>query len=271
MSAEREYISTAKFQQSENYRSAGNLKSRQGLYDYKRPQQDMQGLVVERIGAVPARVLDVGCGNGNYVRRLREAFPDAEVVAIDKSAGMLEDLAEPTVVADVVDLPFETASADVVLAMHMLYHVPDIEKALDELLRVLKPGGVLFASTLAADDKPEYADLVRDSAREALGVDIAHPHKVVLDNFTLERAEELLSARFESVEVHRLDGVVELPEPGPLLAFQRSLRSFVELDDADFEKLMERMSARLDAHFEEHDLFTINSHPGILECRSPLA
>ncbi|WP_199044552.1 class I SAM-dependent methyltransferase [Glycomyces salinus] len=271
MNSRREYISTAKFQQGENYRNPDNLRSRQSLYEYKRPQRDIQGFVAERVSGTPARILDVGCGNGSYVLRLREAFPEAEVVGIDKSAGVLDELAEPTVVADVVDLPFETGSADVVLAMHMLYHVPDIEKALDELVRVLSPGGVLFVSTIAADDKREYADLIVEAGREALGVDIDNPLGPALDNFTLERAEEFLSARFESVEVHHLDGVVELPEPDPLLAFHRSMSSFTELVEADFERVMDRIATRLETHFQTHDLFTITSHPGILECRSPSA
>src|SRR5690606_26579542 len=47
------------------------------------------------------------------------------------------------VTADVTALPFADGSCDIVIAMHMLYHVADQEKALAELHRVLKPGGTL--------------------------------------------------------------------------------------------------------------------------------
>lgn len=45
-------------------------------------------------------------------------------------------------------IPFEEESFDVVIANHMLYHVPNINKALKEINRVLKSEGILFASTV---------------------------------------------------------------------------------------------------------------------------
>jgi len=44
-------------------------------------------------------------------------------------------------------LPFADASFDCILAMHMLYHVPDRDLAIAEMRRVLRPGGVLLALT----------------------------------------------------------------------------------------------------------------------------
>ncbi|GAB4000880.1 hypothetical protein GCM10029992_34400 [Glycomyces albus] len=262
-------LSSAKFQSGDNYRTADNLRIRQGLYEYKRPRHDMPAIVSAQIGGSPARILDVGCGNGRYLRRLRADHPDSEVIGVDKHEGILEDVPGPTTVADVVDLPFETGSADVVLAMHMLYHVPDIESALDELRRVLSPEGVLFVSTLAADDKAEYAQIFRDAGASVLGYDVGDPRRVVLDNFTLDRAKELLETRFGSVTVHDLDGIVELPEPGPLLDFYRSTQSFTGLDQDDFDRVMDHIERNLTDHFERSEVLSITSHPGILECRSP--
>lgn len=269
MSAEQAPISSAKFQSGENYRSADNLQARQGLYDYKRPRHDLPAIVSAQIGGAPARILDVGCGNGNYFRRLRADYPGAEVIGVDKSAGMLADLPEPTVVADVIDLPFETGSADAVLAMHMLYHVPDIGKALDELRRVLKPEGVLFVSTLAADDKAEWAQILRDGAYRALGRDLGDHRGVVMSRFTLEHARAFVEARFGSVTLHDLRGVIELPEPEPLLAHYRSIRSSTDLDETDFDRVMAAIEQDLADHFAESDILRITSHPGILECRTP--
>lgn len=161
-----------RFQRVDNYRSEEGLAVRQGLYQYKRPDYDLPGVVIANIHADPVRVLDVGCGNGRYTGRLREAFPAAEVIGVDLAEGILASVPEPTVVADVADLPFEDGSADVVLAMHMLYHVPDIGAALDELRRVLAPGGVLFVSTLASDDKREYVPIWQEAARAVLGGEV---------------------------------------------------------------------------------------------------
>src|SRR5687768_7666446 len=91
--------------------------------------------------------LDVGCGPGTYdaalTRRART------VVGLDLSPGMLGRPggpadASPGVshgVADAQALPVRDAGVDVVLAAHMLYHVPDVARALAEARRVLRPGG----------------------------------------------------------------------------------------------------------------------------------
>jgi SAM-dependent methyltransferase len=256
-----------RFQKVDNYRSGDGLAVRQGLYDYKTPDYDLPGVVIANIAGQPGRVLDVGCGNGRYTARLREAFPGAEVIGVDLAPGILETVPDPTVVADVADLPFADGSADVVLAMHMLYHVPDIPAALDELERVLAPGGVLFVSTLAADDKREYAPIWREAARTALGTEVRKALSVVIDRFSLERAETMLSERFGSVVLHDLPGVITVPEPGPLMAAFRSERDFTALASADFDRLMGAIERRLEEHFAAHDMLRITSHSGILECR----
>jgi SAM-dependent methyltransferase len=257
-----------RFQKVDNYRSADGLAVRQGLYAYKTPDYDLPGVVTSHITGQPKRVLDVGCGNGRYTTRLREAFPDAEVIGVDLASGILETVPEPTVVADVADLPFEDGSADVVLAMHMLYHVPDIPAALDELQRVLAPGGVLFVSTLASDDKQEYDPIWKAAAKVALGTEVRLTRSVLLERFSLEIAQSMLSERFASVELHDLPGLIELPEPGPLMAAFRSEEDFFALSPGDFGRLMDAIERQLEDHFSKHDLLRITSRSGILECRN---
>ncbi|MBO3732190.1 class I SAM-dependent methyltransferase [Glycomyces niveus] len=256
-----------RFQKVDNYRSEDGLAARQGLYQYKTPDYDLPGVVVSRVGQQPGRVLDVGCGNGRYTGRLRESFPGAEVIGVDLAEGILAAVPEPTVVADVAELPFEDGSAEVVLAMHMLYHVPDIPAALDELQRVLAPDGVLFVSTLAADDKQEYVPIWQDAAREVLGGEVRMALTSLLERFSLETAESMLAERFETVALHDLPGVIEVPEPGPLMAAFRSEEDFIGLPPGDFERLMGAIEQRLEAHFADHEVLRVTSRSGILECR----
>ncbi|WP_423465256.1 class I SAM-dependent methyltransferase [Promicromonospora sp. MS192] len=61
-----------------------------------------------------------------------------------------------------------TDSADVVLAMHMLYHVEDVEAGIRELARVLSPSGTAFVSTNAIEDKSELDNLWRRAASQVL-------------------------------------------------------------------------------------------------------
>lgn len=91
-------------------------------------------------------VLECGCGTGLLLERIAEYANKA--VGIDLSPGMLSlarsrglDVHEGSVTA----LPFEDATFDVTCSYKVLAHVPDIGKALREMVRVTKPGGVVLA------------------------------------------------------------------------------------------------------------------------------
>ena len=129
------------------YSTDANLRARQRFWSYLDPPFDLTGWVVGLIGPRPGmRVLDVGCGNGTYLRRLREAGVWA--VGCDLSTGMLSNAPGPLIVnADAQALPFSDGEFDLLLAAHMLYHVPDRAQAASEFSRVLTSGGVMVAVT----------------------------------------------------------------------------------------------------------------------------
>jgi SAM-dependent methyltransferase len=99
------------------------------------------------------RLLDAGCGPGSITIGLAQAVAPGEVIGIDANSQPLEaaraaaESAGVTNVrfeqADLYRLPFEEASFDAVFAHAVLQHVPDPERAVHSLARVLKPGGVM--------------------------------------------------------------------------------------------------------------------------------
>ncbi|WP_025273159.1 class I SAM-dependent methyltransferase [Haloglycomyces albus] len=254
----------------DNYRTQDNLEARISLYDYKYPQYDLDGIVSNAIDFNARTIVDVGSGTGRYTRRLRKEHPHAEVIGIDLSPGMVDDLDEPTMVANVENLPFPDGYADVALAMHMLYHADDVDAALDELVRVTRSDGILFMSTMAADNFVEYEDLFLRAQCDVLDDDRRTFRDDVMERFSLDIGVSKARERFWSVTVRHLQGRIVLSAPEPLFDYYRSGRSFHStLSDDEFDSVMDRIEALLKRHFETHETFTVTSHPGIIECRNP--
>jgi ubiquinone/menaquinone biosynthesis C-methylase UbiE len=94
----------------------------------------------------PRAILDVGCGTGQLAGRLRAAFPRAELVGCDFSAGMLgraagRDHGVDWVRADALRLPFADESFDALTCTEAFHWFSDQQAALAEFYRVLAPGG----------------------------------------------------------------------------------------------------------------------------------
>lgn len=154
-------------------------------------------LVAAVVEAAPARVLEVGCGWGELAVWLARDT-GAEVVATDLSPRMVELACERGVnatLADVQELPFADDAFDVAVAAWMLYHVPDLDRGLAELARVLRPGGRLVAATNSVFHLFELRELV-GSGRSSI-------------TFSRESGEELLAPHFASVRREDVDGVLE--------------------------------------------------------------
>lgn len=270
MSSDGQSISDRSVIATSAYADDRHLQSRQRLYDFQTPVYDLPGIVLEHLGDVdPAMVLDVGCGNGRYTSRFRGQFPGAAVVGIDVAPGILRTVGPPVVVADAAHLPFAAASADVVLAMHMLYHVQDVEVGVRELARVLAPSGTAFVSTNAIEDKSELDQLWRRAASRVLGVPNP-PERISLSRrFSLNVAPTMLGRHFGSVQVHELPGTIRVTSTGPVINHLASYESFARKSGTPFRETVEAAKSLLQEHLDEHGEFTITCLGGILECKLP--
>ena len=101
-------------------------------------------LIREHLGPLRGRrVLDVGCGKGRFARVFLEQEPEAEIWGLDISEEMLRHVPAGihTRAGSMTELPFEDSFFDAAYATESLEHAVEIGKAVDEICRVVKPGG----------------------------------------------------------------------------------------------------------------------------------
>ena len=121
----------------------------------------------------PRRVLDLGSGTGNLTRAVADRWPACEVVGVDPSPPFVAaareraaDLA-PRVrfeVGGADQLPLDDGSVDAALALLVLNFVPDADRAVAELRRVVRPGGVLAAAVWDYGGRMEMLRRLWDAA-----------------------------------------------------------------------------------------------------------
>ncbi|MBV9025113.1 MAG: class I SAM-dependent methyltransferase [Streptomycetaceae bacterium] len=248
------------------YNNEHALAARQSLYRWQQPRYDLPGLVVDRLGDVRGTVVDVGCGNGKFIRRLNQDRPDLRVLGLDVSPGILAGVPRPVGVADAERLPLRSGSVDAVLALHMLYHAADIPQAIHELSRVVTGRGVLIASTNSEYDKAELDDLWQRAAGDVLGRERGPARISLSARFSLEKAPALLGEAFSTLETIKLPGTITVRTPEPVIAHMQSYRAWADQHEVPFEATIERAHAILVRHIDRHGAFEINALGGILVC-----
>jgi SAM-dependent methyltransferase len=112
----------------------------------------MAGMLAAALDGVPApaRILDLGCGDGAAASLAAQRNPGHHLIGFDWSAGALGRARRLglTVVRSGVDpIPVASCSVDVVIMSELIEHLVDTDSALDEVFRVLRPGGSLLLST----------------------------------------------------------------------------------------------------------------------------
>jgi ubiquinone/menaquinone biosynthesis C-methylase UbiE len=101
-------------------------------------------LILEYLGDLNAkRVLDVGCGKGRFARVLAERYPRAFIVGLDLAEAMLHHVPAGVgaCAGSMTALPFPSGVFDCAYATESLEHAVEIEAAVAEMCRVVRPGG----------------------------------------------------------------------------------------------------------------------------------
>lgn len=180
---------TDRRQMGQQYGSTERLETRRSVWgpgpEGVSPVDVLRTLVVS---SRSRRLIEIGCGTGQFARSVLDEATDVDYVATDLSPAMVEATRALGVTAEVAAadaLPFADSSFDGAVAAWMLYHVPDLDGALREVRRVLRDGGTLHVAT---NGREHLADLLREAGGEPL-----------VTQFMSENAEEVLGRHFEHV------------------------------------------------------------------------
>ena len=138
-------------QKSRDYFNS-HQKSRLAHGGYWRHDYRYQLEEICRIG--PDRLIDIGCGPGAFLSLVEENFPDIQLNALDLSEEMIREtkkrLSDTAIVTvgDSENMPLESEQYQVVTCNMSIHHYPHPQNALNEMFRILKPGGYLLLNDM---------------------------------------------------------------------------------------------------------------------------
>lgn len=147
-------------------------------------------------------LLDVGCGTGHHLMELRTRGYD--VAGVDASDGMLAHARANNPQARIEKaksehLPFDSGTFDYVLCIEVLRYLPDPQPTLNEILRVLKPGGTALVTAAPALSLNGYAVINQVSSRLKLG-NLTQVRQFFTTSWTLRK--QFRAAGFDEIAIH---------------------------------------------------------------------
>lgn len=247
-------LSSQQYLLNEQYKDASNLNARIQLHQrFGTSKIDWHRWVFAQFAlAAGSRILELGSGPGHlWQKNLDRIPPHCQIMLSDFSEGMLQEaknnLAESAArfsfhIVDAQSIPHEDASFDVVIANHMLYHVPDRERAFSEIRRVLQPQGRFYAATNGEAHLREIRDLVQRC------FPLSGNRKRSENSFSLENGEAQLAPWFSHVEMRRYEDALVVTEAEPLVAFVLSTRAKRVLTGEQVRQLREIVAQELARH-----------------------
>jgi SAM-dependent methyltransferase len=210
-------------------------------------------------------VLECGCGTG----RFWEGAPMPTTLAVtltDLSAGMVDEAVARATAngfahvtgrpCDIQALPFDERSFDVVVANHMLYHVPDPDLGVAEVARVLRDDGV----ALVATNGPGHMREINDTIAEVFG---SHEERLY-DVFGIDTGEARLREQFGSIVWHAFDNDLVVDDPDAVVAYGLS---FPPGESATAEQ-RDQFGAAVRRRFTNGRL-RIRTRTGVFVCTAP--
>lgn len=166
------------------------------------------------------RLLELGCGNGDLWVGNTIDLRNREFFLSDLSEGMLEDAKLRLnddfsfMQIDAQNIPFKRDFFDAVIANHLLFYLPELDQGLEEIIRVLKPQGILYASTYSTNHMKEITELAQEFDPRITLSQTSLP-----SIFGKENGEEILSHYFQNVERRDYADTLVIDQAKPIVDY----------------------------------------------------
>ena len=188
-------------------------------------------------------VLELGCGTGElWKSNLNSINKMKQLIITDFSNDMVETT--KLVIGnrdnvnyermDIQNISFENETFDIVIANMLLHHVNDIDKAISEVNRVLKKGGIFYCATFGENGVVNYlANLFKDEVNQDL------ENKT----FTLQNGKSYLSRYFNSVDTLLYDDELQVTSIDDLVKYIQSFKGISEIGSLEEEIIRKRLES----------------------------
>lgn len=182
------------------------------------------------------RILELGCGNGLQWENRIEQLPEGCILILsDLSEGMVKIVWEKysnhknflAQQIDIQNIPFPDNCFDVVIANHMLYHVPDMQKAFSEVKRALKIGGKFYSSS---NGNGGMRTFLHDAFKQVNPESNAFTKEF---SFSLQNGKEMLSRYFGNVERYDFVDSFSITETKDLIDWMKSTITMASYSEDD--------------------------------------
>ena len=225
-----------------HYRTDEKLRLRKAFNSFAEPSINLEPEIIDYLlGANIQELLDVGCGNGDLLIKLRKAGFKRNLTGMDLSEGIMQ----PGITASnkeglninffsgqAEQLDFAAESFDAIIAKHMLYHLANPQKAIDEMHRCLRPQGSLIISLNSKYNAPllhECEELIC----QKFGLSCEHGQQLI----NLENLAPLLGG-FDVLKEVSKEGKIRKPEMFPQVFASFRDNYYPPPDEAQWKEIM---------------------------------
>jgi len=234
----------------EQYKKTDNLMLRKSLHEkYSVNKTGFQKWMFEQYPfRAKMKILELGSGTGElwnyYFENETLQRYEMDITLSDFSDGMADHLRRiysgrgiSVRIIDILDIPFENDTFDLIIANSMLYHVKDIGLALSEVRRVLKDDGMFYCATSGTNGMTQYLY----HALDELGIPYHHESGI---SFTLQNGMQLLKKQFSRVERYDYEDALEIDKIEYYLEYIYSMASMQGLDRKYYDILRNYFQAK---------------------------